>query len=137
MGIVFNTTDHEVRQMTKLMSKNIDQSLLVIDDFLSQFDAGEVSESLFHRPVWKLHSCGFSSPVCATGCGVQLLAPDDFHAPSRRREVCDLAICNGGVQFMQKGLCDLLFRCFEGLLGMKCFFGLFDRTLCFTRRCGR
>ena len=79
--------------MTELVRKYVVESLLIVDDFLSEFN-GAVVSYLYARICGEgpgSDSYLLSTPICATGCCFECLGPDELDAACRLRELVDTA----------------------------------------------
>ena len=69
--LVFDTRDHEVGEVAKLVSEDVEEAFFVVDDFLGEFDGGVVFLRHSRLCCWRGAGFGrFAPPVGAAGGGV-------------------------------------------------------------------
>ena len=108
--LVFDTRDHEVGEVAKLVSEDVEEAFFVVDDFLGEFDGGVVFLRHSRRCCWRGASLSrFAPPVGAAGGGVQCFAPDYADAACGGAEGGDLAGCDCVVEFGEEGFCESVF----------------------------
>lgn len=62
------------------MREDVDETVGIVDDFFREFDVGNVSVFSTDGAVCVCRFYAFSSPICASGCGIQFFVPDDLDA---------------------------------------------------------
>lgn len=92
MRLVFDAGYHEIAEMTELVCDNVEEAMLVVDDFRGKLDGSEMLVCdcrLRGRGTASLR--GFSSPVRTASSRVESLGPDEFDSACGSGKLLDLA----------------------------------------------
>ena len=92
MWLVFDSGDHEIGQMTKLMSNDVQKPVLVIDYFFGKFNGRMMLVLDTGCAICVLSFGRLASPVSTASRGIQSLAPNKMHTTckqmGRRVSIC-------------------------------------------------
>lgn len=106
MRLVFDPADHEVGEVAEFVRDDVEEAVLVVDDFGGEFDGGEVFVDCGGGVCAGRGArfAGFAAPVGAAGGGVEGVGPDEFDAAGGGCEALDLALGDGLVELVEEGL---------------------------------
>lgn len=78
--LVLDPANHEIRQVAELVCEDVEQAVLVVDDFFGKLDGSVMSVRCLCRAVQGTNLRCLTTPVRATGGGVERFAPDEADA---------------------------------------------------------